>query len=624
MNALNKWIAAALLIAILLLVNFIASMLPWQADLTTDNLYTLSPGSKAMIAKIEEPVRLQLFFNRSLEDLPIRFKNYASRAEKLLGQYVQASDGRIRLEVIDPEPDSEEEEQAIRAGLKSAQLPDGSTLFLGLRAIQADSEKTIPVLDWRRESYLEYDISRLIHEVQLFEKPILGLITGLEMLGSTPRSSRDTRPPTPEWIITQELRRTFDIRRINGGGIPADIDILAVIHPRNLSQADLFAIDQYALTGKPLFIAVDPSSLITRITSDPQQGMMGFDGPSSSDLKTLFENWGVTYNAQQVTGDLALATEVPGTRGAVTRSPVILSINEFRGDSPVAAQLESVMLAEAGSFDVVAPGLELVPLLTSTAQSGNIMAGAIAFTPHESLADQVNPDGNTRIIAGFIRGTLHTAFPDGEPIIKDDDVDDILKEFKNMGVETLKQSEKPVNIFLIADTDFLIDQLGMREMNFLGQRTYMAVNDNLALAANLMEFLAGSSDLIAIRGKGAATRTFTRVEQMEREAERVFRGQLQELESRQMEIRNSLRDLQERRERAGALVADAEIIRAIENYRIEEAQVGRQLRDIRKTLREDIERLDATLAIINIAAFPLLITLFGILYFVNRSKRQRD
>src|SRR5690625_1116399 len=183
MKKFNKTIALLLLLLALILVNFIGGLTRIQSDWTENSLYTLSDGSRNIFKEIEEPITLQFYFSRSASSAPVFLKNYATLVEDLLHQYERASRGKIRLEVINPRPDSEEEESAIRIGISSQPLPSGEPLFFGLAAIQADREEILPVFSRQREEFLEFDISKLIHKVQLTDLPKLGIISSLDVFG---------------------------------------------------------------------------------------------------------------------------------------------------------------------------------------------------------------------------------------------------------------------------------------------------------------------------------------------------------------------------------------------------------------------------------------------------------
>lgn len=626
MKNVNKWIALGLLLAALVLVNFIAGLTRGQADLTESKLFTLSEGSRSLLAKLDEPVTLRFYFSRSVE-VPIFFKNYATRVEDLLRQYEAGGRGKVRLEVVNPRPDTPEEEAAIRAGIHGQPLPTGETLFFGLAAIQAEQERVIPMFNRQREELLEFDISQILHQVQQLELPRLGVISGLEIFGQpTPPMFGQPQQGQQEWVFLQELGNQFEVERIRDDALPADLDVLAVLHPQELSEELTFEIEQFLLAGKPVFVAVDPSSFVQKGEANQQQMMMGNAPPISSDLPRLFEAWGVDYDPSIVVGDLELATGVNTGRGQPVRYPVWLTIEQFNSQVPPTAQLNQMLFPEPGSFRLAdGAEAEFIPLITATPNSGRIAAQMLNFTGPEEVGRQLETDGEEQVIAGIVRGKFKTAFPEGRPVAdaESDDETEGDAEEAEAAPPALAESAATGTLILVADTDFLADQFSVQRMNFLGMRGMTPLNDNLAFTSNVVEFLAGSEDLIGLRSKGTSVRPFERVRAMEMTAQQHYEERLQELESRLSEVQENLRELQGQQGEQGQLVASPEVREAIERFRLQEAGMRAERREIRKSLREDVEGLKLNLVLANLLIVPALVGLFGINFFILRGRRQK-
>ena len=632
MKAVSKLTASLLLLAGLILATIIAGFLPGQADFTANKLYTLSHGSPMLLGKIEEPITLEFYFRRNSEAVPIYYKNYATRIEELLRQYVRAAGGRIDLHIIDPKPDTEEEESALRTGLSGQPLSNGDTLFFGLIVIQADQEETIPMFTMQREPFLEYDISRAIHNVQKLVLPRLGVISSLPVIADFQLNFLNPgRPQAQDWVFIQELRKSFDVEKIEltADEIPDGIDLLAVIHPQNLAEPTLFAIDQFLLSGKPVFIAVDPSSFVQKSQTPQQSMMMGMPPPaSSSHLSRLFEHWDIIYDPALFVGDLQNASMIGQSAGAQPiRYPAWLSLDSLNSEAPPTATLHNIFLPETGRFQLKPESsLELTPLLTSSESSGMLSAGILNFTPPGEIARQILPTGEKFILAGIIRGRFSTAFPEGKPKPADDD--DTAEEDEEAGtVEPsestahLLESDGPTTLILIADTDFLADQFSVEKINFLGLNTIRPLNDNLAFITNALEFLAGSEDLLSLRGRGSAIRPFKVVRDLEIKAQQRFQEEYDEVNRKLGDIQEKLRELLTRQGDQGLLVAGPEMTEAIKIFQQQETEFLAQRREIRKKLREDIENLNHTLALLNLTIVPALIGLFGIWFFTRRNKR---
>jgi len=611
-----KTLSVALLVLGLILVNYLASRLPLRADATAEHIYTLSDGTKSLLSKIEEPIVLDYYFSRSANGLPIQYKNYAERIREMLRQYVRASGGKITLNVVDPRPDTQEEERAGAAGLQPQRLPTGETFYFGLVAIQADQQKEIPSFTPQRESFLEYDISELLYSVQTIAKKKLGLITSLPLQAPpmNPMMMQQRQRPTGQ-LVADEWAKTFEIVPVEATAtsLPDGLDVLAVIHPQNLTPKLEFAIDQFLLAGKPVFVAVDPASQYFRRMGG-QNAMFGGPQPNVSSDLPMLKAWGVNYNPQNVVGDLDNATSVQTGPGGIVRYPIWLSLTEdsFSKQATMVGQLKSLLFVESGSLSVTASGRTVTPLIETSANSGDLPAMTLQFAQPDEVARQITPSGK-KTLAVLITGKFTTAFPDGAPKAEPP-ADANAKEPKvpePAAAPALKDSTSSSTLFVIADTDWLFDDYSVERFNFLGTQAARPLNDNLAFASNSLEFLGGSKDLISLRGKGSSVRPFTVVRNLEIEAQKRYQDQLSALESRLSDVQKKLSDLQGKSTEGNRLIATPEVQKAIEDFQTQQATMRGERREIRKALREDIEFLENSLLAINLTAPVILVILFG-------------
>jgi ABC-type uncharacterized transport system involved in gliding motility auxiliary subunit len=627
MKSGSKFVVIALLFVALVLVNFLASRLPFRGDATAESIYTLSAGTKSILGKIEENVVLDFYFSKSVQGLPITYKNYATRVEEMLRQYVRASGGKLQLNVIDPRPDTPEEEKATAAGLQPQQLPTGETVHFGLVAAQADQQKTITSFNPQRESFLEYDLSQLVASVQTVTRKKLGLITSLPLQAPAMdmmMMMQQRQRPTGQ-MVADEWGRTFELVPIEASAtaLPGDLDVLAVIHPQGLSNQLQFAIDQFLLGGKPVFLAVDPSSQHFK-RQGGQAAMFGGAQPNvSSDLPTLLKAYGITYNPQNVAGDLASATQVQ-TNAGIVRYPVWLTLAQEslnRQAMPV-AQLKSTLFVESGSVAIEAGGRTVTPLIETSASGGDVPALSLQFAQPEEVSRQLVPSGR-KTLAAIISGKFTSAFPNGAPANEPapgTDADKAPAPAAPPTTPALKESSGNSTLLVVADTDWLFDDYSVRRFNFLGVQAAEPLNDNLAFASNSLEFLGGSQDLISIRGKGSSMRPFTVVRQMEVDAQRRYQEQLSALEVRITDVQQKLTELQGKRNEGNRLVATPEMQKAIEDFQAQQAVMRGERREIRKALREDIERLENGLLVGNLLAPVLLVGAVG--FVVHRRRRR--
>ncbi len=627
----SKALAIVLLFVGLVLVNYLASSIPARVDATAESIYSLSPGTKTLLAKIEEPVSLTLYFSKDATGLPIAYKNYATRVSEMLRQYVRASHGKITLTVVNPKADTPQEEKATAAGLTpQVSQQGGDQFFFGLVVTQADQQKTIPSFTPQREQFLEYDLSKLIYSVQLLDKPKLGLLTSLPIQGSSPQEQQmmmmmRQQPPPGQYVAT-EWAQSFNLIKVDAAAteLPAGLDSLVIIHPENVAPKLQFAIDQFLLSGKPVFLALDPSSQHFKRQSNPQQQMMGQPAQNvSSDLPVLLNAYGITYDPQKVVGDLENATQVQTGANGVARYPIWLSLRKpnFSPKSLPTAQLNSAMFIEAGSLaQKSGSGLTFTPLVETSAASGEIASIMLQFAQPDDVAKQITPSGK-KTIAALVTGKFKSAFPDGAP--KDEPKPDDAAKKDDKKPETaktadaLKESKSTSTLFVIADTDWLFDDY-MFDPRYRQAGMLLPINDNLAFASNTVEFLGGSQDLISIRGKGTSLRPFDVVRKMEVGAQKQYQEKLTALDARLQQVQSKLTELQGKKTEGNRLVASPEVQKAIEDFQKQSATMRGERREIRRALREDIDALENKLLLINLLASPLLVGAFGLWFYRSR------
>lgn len=633
MKSGSKAFAILLLFIGLVLVNYLASALPVRLDATAESIYSLSPGTKKMLGKLEEPVTLELYFSKDANGLPIAYKNYAARVSEMLRQYVRASHGKLTLSVINPRPDTPEEEKATAAGLSpQVSRQGGDQFFFGLVVIQADQQKTIPAFTPQREQFLEYDLSKLIYSVQQFDKRKLGLLTSLPLQGNGANAQMMMmmgQRPQPAQFVINEWQQTFQIVPVESSAkeLPAGLDALAVVHPENVSPELQFAIDQFLLGGKPVFLAVDPASEHFKEQGGQRAMMMNGPQPNvSSNLPVLLNAYGVSYDPQNVVGDLENATQVQTGGGGVARYPIWLSLTHpnFNAKSLPTAQLNSAMFIEAGSIAPKAgSNLTFTPLIETSDQAGTIPSAMLQFAQPDDVAKQIKPSGK-KTIAALITGKFKTAFPDGAPKENKPATGSDKKDAKPPVAPTvpataaLKESTGTSTLFVIADTDWLLDDYSVRKYSFFGQTAAEPFNDNLALAANAVEYLGGSPDLISIRGKGSSIRPFTVVRKMEVEAQKKYQDKLTELDAQLATVQKQLGEIQGKKTEGNRLVASPKVAKAIEDFQKQQATLRGERREIRRALREDIDALENRLLVLNLLASPLLVGVFGFWFYRHR------
>jgi ABC-type uncharacterized transport system involved in gliding motility auxiliary subunit len=546
----------------------------------------------------------------------MHIQNFGDRVEQMLRQFERAANGKIILDRIDPEPDTPAEENAIAAGVHGQSLPNGDTIFLGLVISQGDSEHVIPFFDWNKEGSIEYDIAKAVHEAQQLSKPKLGLISTLP-LKAPPMPMMPGQPPQEDQYIISELESSFNVEVIEptASELPQDLDMLMVIHPIGLPETLLFGIDQFTLSGKPMFLAVDPSSLFFRSQQQQNQMMMGRPNPNtSSDFQQFFSAWGINYSASEALADPDIAYTQQNT---MQPAWLIFREDNVAEDFLPAAELNAVLLLEAGSLSLEEDSkLSLEPILQTTESAGAVAGMMLQFAQQGALLNQLEASNEKQTVAGLLSGEFTTAFPNGKPSdpSASPESDETTEESKQ--IYTGKG-----NVFIIADTDWLLDQFSIRRQNFLGMMTIQPINDNLTMGTNIIEFLGGSQDLIGIRSKGEEARSFDRVQAMEVEAQKQYQIKLQEVEEKISEMNQEIQQLVTQQQGTGLIVAGPELSQALQELRENEANMRAERRVIRRELRKDIDALKWKLVSLNIGYSPIGLVIFGFIFYRMRKQK---
>ncbi|MEJ2604595.1 MAG: Gldg family protein [Gammaproteobacteria bacterium] len=610
-----------------------------RIDLTENDLYTLSDGTERILADIGEPINLYLYFSdEASEGLP-RIRDYALRVRELLEEFVAESGGRLQLEVIDPVPFSEAEDRAAGFGLQGLPIgPTGDPVYLGLAGTNAvGDEEVIPFFDPQKENFLEYDVARLVATLADPQRPVIGLVSGLSMSGGfDPRSQRMERP----WVVWDQARQLFDIRDLGTDfeAVPAEVDLLWIVHPKGLAAPARYAIDQFVLRGGRALIFVDPVAMADPAAAPGMPpGMAG--GGQSSDLPELFAAWGIDFSADRVVADARLALQVGSPSGRPVRHYGYLGIpaGQMNAEDVVTAELGVINAATPGRIALSAtgsedgederPALSFEPLLRSSPDSALIPASRFAFLADPAdLQQDFSPGGEPMVIAARVSGTLPSAFPDGPPAGEADEAKDNADADIDAGqdIDTghLSASAEPANLIVVADVDLLSDPLWVQVQNFFGQQIASAFASNGAFVVNALESLTGSADLISVRSRGSFSRPFTKVEELRAEAEARYLATEQRLEQELAETERRLAELQSSREDGASLLLTDDQQAEIERFVDQRAEIRRELRAVQRGLDEDIDRLGTWLKVINIGLVPALLTLIALLAVWRRRDRE--
>ena len=592
-----------LFIGIMLLANTL--LRGAQIDLTQDRLYTLSDGTRNILRDLKEPVNLYLFFSDSAATPMPDLKTYGTRVRELLESMAARSNGKLTLRVIDPQPFSEEEDRATELGVQGMPLsPGGDKLYLGLAATNStDGKEAIPFLDPKLDEQLEYDVTKLIHKLGTPKKPVVGWLSSLPMGGDF---DMRTGRPSPALMVYAQAEQLYAVRAIDPSvtKIDEDVDVLVLVHPKALPPAALYAIDQYAMRGEHLLVFVDPNAQADQSGADPNDPMAQFAADKSSHLEPLLTSWGVEFKPDQVVADLERGLVVAMREGEPPSQHIaILGFDSSSvGKDVITARLDSINMATVGSLKPIAGSkLTFEPLIHTSKQAGLLPTQRFAMMSDPStLRDGFRPAGEF-VVAARVSGNATSAFAGGPPA----------------GVaaapDALKASAKPLNVVIFADTDLLSDFMWGQQANFFGQAIFQPFANNGELVWNAIDNLAGSNDLISIRGRASYARPFTRVVELQTEAESRFRATEQQLETQLNQTEETLSKLQTAQPGGGEAILSAEQAQEIERFQAEKLRIRKELRAVKSQLELDIKSLGMWTKVINILGVPALFAVIALL-----------
>jgi len=618
-------ISIVLVLIIIIAINVISASLYSRLDITEENLYTLSEGTKKIVEKIATPVALKYYLSKNLESLPITYKNYGKKISELLTEYQNLKPEMVTLEIFDPKPDSDEEVWAKKYGLTGADLSNGEKFYMGLIITQEDRELKIPMLDPRREQFLEYDITQLLLQLSQKKDKKIGVLSSLPVMGVSANQFQQMQGQTgqPKWFFVQELEKTFKIETVDPTAIEisADISILMVVHPKNLSETTLYAIDQFVLKGGELIVLVDPNARVDQAAAAMAQ--MGQMPQASSDLEKLFKHWGINYQASSILGDKDHATRVNagGEIGVVSFSLWhSLNRDSFDQDLIATKELEEMLLSEPGGFTLTQTSpLKLQPLITSSTNTGPVESYMVRFADPLKLNQQVKPTGKPYLMAGILTGKLTSAFsapPEPPKNEKNDKVENSVKRQPH-----LSEGSQGSKILLITDVDFISDNFSVEQFNLLGQVYSQPKNDNLNFMVNMVEFLGGAGEMMEIRSRGRFRRPFTRFLMLEKSAQVKYQAAEDRITTELKDVQQKLSQLNVQKG-TNKIVLTKDQIQKIKQFREEEKKTKTELRKIRKLLRQDIETEKTNLTLSNLTIVPILLIITG-LFLYNRRFRKK-
>ena len=602
-TALYSIVGLFALSLLLIAFNFLASRAAVRVDLTEGKLYTLSEGTRKILGKLEAPVKVRLYISQGDNAMPVQLKSFAQRVDDLLREFKAVAGANLVIEKYNPKPDSDEEEAAQLDGIEAQTLGSGEQFYLGLTASRLDRKESIGGINPQRERLLEYDLIRAIARVASTTRPVVGVMSALPVMGAP--FNMMSRQPTEPWVLAGEIKRDFDVKTVsfNSETIDPAIKTLLLIHPRDISERTEYALDQFVLRGGKLIAFVDPHM---HFDQQPNPMMpMAAGQPGQSSLPRLFKAWGVGIEGGKVLADVGYAS------GAGQRlTPTILTLNRtaLNRDDIATSQIETLLLAFSGAFDIKpVAGLTVSELMKST--PNNMFVDSIVATLSGDTAMKgFVPTNKSLPLAVRIGGKFKTAFPEGAPAgppSKDEKPTALPAQLKEAAAEN--------SVVLVADADMLADGAAVEIQTIFGQRVVVPSNGNLAFAQGLLEQGSAGDDLSTLRSRTSIFRPLTVVREMETEAQKQYFGKIKAMEDDMQQTTEKMQKLQKPSGDAkSAQILTAEQQGELDRFKKRILQTRRELKDLRKDLRQDAEALQFWTKVVNIAAVPVLVTLFGI------------
>jgi len=614
----------AALVVIAVAANWLVALLPIGsrgADFTENNVHTLSKGTAEILGELEAPVTIRYYATRKSESMPRELKLHVRRVDDLLREYASLAKGKLKVEYLDPEPDTDAEDSANLDGISGQRISQDENLFFGLAISCLDRSTTIPFLDPNEETMLEYQLSRSIGEVSRTDKPVVGLMTALPIAGGPP--SMPQQRPAPEWVIHQQINQAFEVRDLGmtPDTIDPEIDVLLILHPANITPEAEFAIDQYVLQGGTVVACLDAFSIAAQQTAGGNPMMGGGGGvPTTATLPSLLGPWGVSFETSQVIADAKYRTKLRDGRVGVA----LLSLPQEsmpQKDNVITRDLVDLYFILPGGFTKLGGGGVSANTLVKTSTEAAPVNSFQASRLDQGLVTSMRPTGSAYDLAVHLNGTFKTAFPDGKP--GEEPAPEPEKEGEDKKPEEskpkwLKEGTAEGNVFLIADVDFLQDNFAYRTQQMGNMRLASPTNGNSSLLLNLLDQATGSKHLIGARSRASTRRPFTVVQEMEADFEQEVGKKITELEEKQQDAMTKLSELQSQKSSGKELFLSPEQEKEIAKLREQQVTYSRQIRDEQKDLKTRKTALNSSVTLLNLGVMPGFVILLGLFVWVSR------
>ena len=598
----------------IIVINFLTNK---KLDLTKDNLYTVSANTKSIIKNLNEPISIKFFFSNSLSKELAQVRDYEKRVRELLVSYEKISNNNINIEIIDPKPFTDQEDLANVYGIQGLQLnEEGERFYFGaVFSNSVDDTTIIPFFELDREQFLEYDLTKTIYNLANTTKPNVGLISGLPLVGRVNNFQGQAQYEEPFYIY-QTLNEFFNVvdLTLEVTTIPDNIDQLLIIHPKNLNDETLYAIDQFVMSGKGVTFFIDPFSEFDNNLSKPEEEK----DFSSSNLSKIFTSWGFDVKPGMIAGDIVNGRKV--SLGNANNQKIVtyvlwLAIQEnlLSKKDIVTANLDYVFFKSAGSIENLKTNNSLLiePLVSTSEDAMLIERYKMQFRADpEQLLKEFQSENKNYILGARIKGKFNSAFT--------------LEDLKKINIDVNNHINKieMANIILYADTDLLSDNTWISKQDIFGRNSITAIADNGRMVVNSIESMSGGKNLIGLRGRGTSNRPFLVIEDLQKKAELSFREKQMSLQNELQITEDKLKKIQDNNSNSVDSKTSEQNI-AIEDFQNKIFSIRKQLREVQRQLNADIDQLENNIKLLNIWLMPFIVViLYFIIKYIAEKKRR--
>jgi ABC-type uncharacterized transport system involved in gliding motility auxiliary subunit len=585
-----------------------------RIDLTEDRLYTLSDGTKNVLKSLKQPVRLKLTYSERVAAGYPQIQAYAQQVDDLLEAFSQASYGKISVERITPEPYSDMEDVAVQSGLHGTQTATGDMLYFGLEATtDAGARKIIPFFSPNREPQLEYDLVSLISRLNTPEKPKAALYTSLPLPFGPGGPIAMVQGNSQPYALYLQMREQYQITHLEAdfADIPADTQLLMILHPQPLSAAQLYAVDQYVMRGGRLMVFIDPMSemaLSMRNGSGMASGAAA--PPLSSDMDLLLKAWGVILSPGQVAADGKFAQQVSIEEGRpVFYLPWIgVQSSTFAYDSLSVQGLRQINVATSGILELQPrDSLKSESLFTTSDVAGVFDATVFTENPDPALLiETFQPTGAQYTLAAKLSGIFPSAFDRAQV----------------PGMAHLARSRIKTSVLVVADTDMLSDALWAQVSGTREAPTIQPIADNGSFFFNEADQMMGDESLLSLRSRRPSARPFTLVQEKQIEAERALRGQQAQLAEDLRVTQQRIADLEGKGGSAERFLSKVQK-QEMDSFRRKVTTTRKSLRAIQSQLRQSVQAMTTRIMLLNTALVPGILLLIALVRAVRRHRKTR-